>query len=66
MNIFKWGIRGTKKLDTLDVLFIKIFAVAGGLLIAKLWSPILSFEWYWYLVIILLAMIKPMISFFKK
>ncbi|MGL1894189.1 MAG: hypothetical protein OCD02_21345 [Spirochaetaceae bacterium] len=66
MNLFKWGIKGTKKLDAWDVFCIKIFAFAGALLFANLWSPILSLDWYWYLIIVLLAMIKPTLSFFKK
>lgn len=66
MNLFKWANEGTKKMDVWDIGFVKIFSFAGGLLIAKLWSPILSFDWYWYLVILLLATIKPTLSFFKK
>ena len=66
MNLFKWAIERTKKMDVWDIGFVKIFSFAGGLLIAKLWKPILSLDWYWYLVILLLANIKPTYSFFKK
>ena len=34
-----------------------------GLMIAKLWEQILYFDWYWYLIIALLASIKPIITF---
>ena len=40
--------------------------MAFGLMIAKLWEPILYLDWYWYLVIALLASIKPMMTFFKQ
>jgi hypothetical protein len=66
MNLWKWATERTKKMDVWDIGFVKIFSFVGGLLIAKLWKPILSLDWYWYLVIFLLALIKPMYGFFKK
>jgi hypothetical protein len=66
MNLWQLANEKTKKMDMLDVGFIKIVSFVGGLLIAKLWKPILSLDWYWYLIIVLLALIKPAYSFLKK
>tara|TARA_B100000378_G_scaffold261234_1_gene242477 strand:+ start:54 stop:260 length:207 start_codon:yes stop_codon:yes gene_type:complete len=37
-----------------------------GLFVAKIWEPILYLDWYWYLLIVLLAVIKPLVTFFKQ
>ena len=37
------------KADYIEIGFIKTSAMAFALLIAKLWSPALSLDWYWYL-----------------
>ncbi len=51
------------KADWLDVGSIKIAVIAVTLLVAKLWEPILGLEWYWYLLLWLLAVIRPFITF---
>jgi len=43
-----------------------LVGLAFGLMIAKLWSPILYLDWYWYLIIALLAAIKPIMTFWKQ
>ena len=48
-----------RKCSWVDMQFIKLSVFAFALMIAKLWSPILSLEWYWYAAIFILAMIKP-------
>lgn len=53
------------KADWLDVALTKIAVFAGALFIAKIWNPILDLEWYWYLIVWLLAVIKLMMNFFK-
>ena len=40
------------------------FAIA--LMIAKLWEPLLSLNWYVYLIVAILASIKPLITFIKQ
>lgn len=55
-----------KKMVWCDISLIKLSAAAFVLMIAKLWSPLLSLEWYWYLAISLVAMIKPLNVVFKK
>ncbi len=34
-----------------DIALTKIAVFAGALLIAKLWTPILSLDWYWYFAV---------------
>ena len=53
------------KADVYDIGCTKIAVFAATLLVAKLWDPILSLEWYWYVVVFAAAVIKPLITFFK-
>ena len=46
-----------KKMTHWDVAMLKIAVAAFALLIAKLWSPILSLEWYWYAIIFIVPYI---------
>jgi hypothetical protein len=41
-----------------------VFAFA--LMLAKLWPPLLSLEWYWYGLVFVAAAIKPMYVYFSK
>jgi|TARA_Y100000294_G_scaffold10230_1_gene9602 hypothetical protein len=50
----------------IDIRLIGLMGFALGLMLAKLWEPILYLDWYWYLIIALLASIKPVITFFKQ
>ncbi len=50
----------------IDIRLMGLFGLAFGLMIAKLWSPILYLDWYWYLIIALLAAIKPIMTFWKQ
>ena len=50
----------------IDLRLIGLMGFAFGLMIAKLWKPILYLDWYWYLIIALLASIKPLTTFFKQ
>ena len=47
------------KADYLDVLLAETSAMAFALLIAKWWSPLLSLDWYWSLIIGIAAAYKP-------
>jgi hypothetical protein len=53
------------KADWIDVGFLKIAVFAAALLFAKLWKPILSLDWYWYLIILVAALIRPVITSYK-
>jgi len=48
-----------KKLNWIDIQFIKLSVAGCILMIAKLWEPLLSLDWYWYAIIFVLAAIKP-------
>jgi len=48
-----------KKLNWVDIQFIKLSVAGAILMIAKLWEPLLSLDWYWYATIFVLAAIKP-------
>ena len=50
----------------IDIRLVRFAGFALGLMIAKLWEPILYLDWYWYLVITLLALIKPVMTFWKQ
>ena len=66
MDCIKWYKSKVKKLHWYDVSLIKLSTFAFALMIAKLWLPILSLEWYWYLALALLAAVKPMMNVFGK
>jgi len=53
------------KADWIDVALTKIAVFTGALFIAKVWDGILSLDWYWYVIIWLLAAFKPMMNFFR-
>ena len=50
----------------IDIRLMGLMGFAFGLMIAKLWKQILYLDWYWYLIIALLASIKPLTTFFKQ
>lgn len=54
-----------KKMEMCDMFFIKISTIAFTLMIAKLWQPILSLQWYWDGLIFVIFAIKPIIKIFK-
>ncbi len=64
MSLFRrmWGF-------TFPLIDVRLMGLAGiffGLMLAKLWAPILGLDWYWYLTIALLLSIKFIITFFKQ
>ena len=66
MNFKNWTAKKVRKLSWSDIQLIKLASAAFILMIAKLWTPILSFDWYWYLIIAVLASLKPMSKIWKK
>lgn len=54
-----------KKMNWIDIGLIKLSAMAFALMVAKLWTPLLSLEWFWYTIIFVIAAIKPVIKTFK-
>jgi len=54
------------KFSFIDFRLNALAGFAVGLMVAKLWNPILSLNWYLYLIIAIAASIKPMITFIKQ
>ncbi|MBR9680698.1 MAG: hypothetical protein GOU98_02640 [Candidatus Altiarchaeota archaeon] len=61
----EWANNKIKTLDIWDIKAIKLSVAAFTLMIAKLWTPILSLDWYWYAALGALAMSKPLMKVFK-
>jgi len=61
-----WVDLKVKKIDWIDLKLIQISSAALVLMIAKLWKPLLSLDWYWYGVIFVLAVIKPICRMLSK
>jgi len=60
-----WNER-IKNLDWMDIGLIKIAVAAFFLMLAKLWAPLLSLEWYWYGGVFVLTAIRPMYRAYIK
>ncbi len=66
MSVTSWADLQIKKFNWVDIQFIKIAVFGFTLLLAKLWSPLLSLDWYWYALIFVLAMLKMLFKVFVK
>ncbi len=66
MSLDKWANQKMKKLVWTDISFIKISVGAFTLMLAKLWPIILALDWYWYLIICLIFMVKPYYHIFSR
>ncbi|MFH2020921.1 MAG: hypothetical protein ABIJ34_05875 [archaeon] len=62
----KWLESKIHKMKWYDMSLVKLSVFSFALLVAKLWSPILGFEWYWYGIVFLVAMVRPMQVMFGK
>ncbi|MBL7055323.1 hypothetical protein ISS07_00245 [Candidatus Woesearchaeota archaeon] len=49
-----------------DIGFVKLSVAGFVLFLAKIWSDLLALEWYWYLLIGVLAMIRPLYVMFSE
>ena len=56
----------TRKMESWDISLVKLATAAIVLLIAKYWPVLISFEWYWYVIVAVLASIHPMMKMFGK
>lgn len=63
---FKKMTKNLKNLKPCDIGLIKLATAAFVLMIVALWPPLASLAWYWYLIIAIIAAIKPMMLMFKK
>jgi len=62
----KWQENVVKRLTCCDIKMIKLSTAAFVLMIAVLWPPLASLEWYWYLIIAAVAGAVPTRKLFKK
>ena len=58
-KLTKFWAKAVKRLDWKDIALIKISVAAFVLGAAKLWAPLLSLELYWYVIIFVVAAIRP-------
>jgi hypothetical protein len=65
MNFTKWANNKLGKLTWIDIGLTKLSVAAFVLMIAKLWSPLLSLDWYWYALIFVVLAINPFRNFWK-
>ncbi len=65
MGFNTWANSKLKKTTWVDVSLIKISAAAFALMVAKLWEPLFSLDWYWYAIIFVITAIKPAYKAFK-
>ncbi|MAG07845.1 hypothetical protein CMO89_00050 [Candidatus Woesearchaeota archaeon] len=66
MSIGEWYNSMLKKLNWTDIGFVKLSVAGFILMLAKLWTPLLSLEWYWYGLIGALAGAKVCWKAFVK
>ncbi len=65
-GLTSWSDSRIKNLDSWDMALTKIGVAAFILAVAKLWTPLLSLDWYWYALVFVLAALKPFLKFFGK
>lgn len=65
MNLFEWANKKIGKLTWIDIGLTKLSVAAFVLMIAKLWTPLLSLDWRWYGLIFVVLAIIPLRNFWK-
>jgi len=65
MGLFSWINSRIKNIDMWDIGLIKLAVAAFVLMAAKLWSPLLSLDWYWYVLVVVAAAIRPVMRILK-
>ena len=66
MGYIDWQNENLKKMNAYDIGLVKLSTAAFILMIAKLWDGILGLAWYWYLIIFIVAAIRPVMKMFKS
>jgi hypothetical protein len=61
-----WANAKLKNLRWFDISLVKLSSFLFALFIAKLWPELLGLDWYWYLIIALVAAVVPMYHMFKE
>ena len=57
---------GKKRFTVIDVASDEIAMFALAFLIAKYWVLVTSLAWYWYVIVFVIFIIKPLMAMFKK
>jgi hypothetical protein len=57
---------GKKRFTMVDVISDEIAMFALAFLIAKYWIGVTSLAWYWYVIIVIVFVIKPVMAMLKK
>jgi hypothetical protein len=66
MDLISWWNSKIKTLNCYDLGFIKLSAFLFALLLAKLYMPLISLDWYWYAILFVLAAIPPVAKILKS
>ena len=56
----------TFKFSYVDIRLATGTGIFAGLLAAKIYSPVLDFEWYFYMIAMFILMMKPLMGFFTQ
>ena len=65
MNLFNWADKKMAKLTWIDMGLTKLAVAAFALMMAKVWPPLLSLDWYWYGLTWILLAIIPLRNFWR-
>ena len=66
MGFRTWADSKVKTMSWVDLKLAQLSAVFFFLMIAKLWEPLLSLDWYWYAIIAVLVAVKPTYKALRK
>lgn len=55
-----------KKFTLLDVASDEMAMLAFAFLIAKFWTGVTSLAWYWYVILFVIFLIKPLMAWLKN
>jgi hypothetical protein len=61
----KWMNATLKKMEVVDIKMIKLSVAAFTLMLAKLIPGLLGLDWYWYAILGVVFMMKPMMKMFE-
>lgn len=66
MGLISWVESKIRLYHWYDISLIKLSTAAFILMVAKLWPPLLSLDWHWYALIMILAALQPLRIIFRK
>jgi len=55
-----------KRFTLIDVASDEIAMLAFAFLVAKYWTAVISLAWYWYAIIFVVFLIKPLMAMIKN